>query len=107
MWAMFTHLAAFAGYIGIPFGNIVGPLVIWLVKKETMPMVDTHGKESLNFQISVSIYAIPCILLAFVCVGFFLLAGLGIFAIVMIIMAAIKANRGQFHRYPLTIRFIK
>jgi len=106
-WAMFAHLAAFAGYIGVPFGNIIGPLIIWQVKKDTMPMVAAHGKESLNFQISVTIYAIPCIVLTFFCIGFFLLAALGIFAVIVVIMAAIKANNGEPCRYPLSIRFIK
>ena len=57
MWGMFCHLSALAGYIGIPFGNIIGPLIIWMVKKEQFKFVDDQGKESLNFQITITIAA--------------------------------------------------
>ena len=101
------HLAAFAGVVGIPAANILGPLIVWLVKKDQMPLVDEHGKESLNFQISMTIYSLVCIPLVFIVIGIFLLIGLAIFAIIMIIRAALKANSGESWRYPLTIRFIK
>ena len=55
---MLCHLSAFAGFTGIPFGTILGLLVIWLLKREESPFIDTHGKEALNFQISVIIYGI-------------------------------------------------
>ena len=105
-WAMLAHLAALAGYV-IPMGNIVGPLIVWLMKKDEMPVVDAHGKESLNFQITVTIAAMICIPLMFVCVGMILLPAVGVFALVMIIISSIKANKGESVRYPLTIRFIK
>src|SRR6476469_8907749 len=72
MWGMFCHLAALAGYIGIPFGNVIGPLVIWLIKKEDYPFVDDQGKESLNFQITILIAAFVAFLSAFVAIGFVL-----------------------------------
>ncbi len=103
---MLCHLSALAGYI-IPFGNLIGPLIVWQIKKNQIPQVNEHGKESLNFQISVTIYAIDSGLLCFICVGFFLLAAVGIFALVMIIIESIKANQGEPVRYPLTFRFIK
>ena len=56
MWAGFCHLAALAGYVVPMVGNIVGPLVVWLMKKEEYPLVDDQGKESINFQISILIY---------------------------------------------------
>ncbi len=105
-WAMFCHLAALSGYI-IPLGNILGPLVVWLMKKETMPLVDDQGKESLNFQITVMIAVIVCIPLCFVCVGFFLLAAVGIGALVLTILAALQANKGVAYRYPFTLRLVK
>ena len=105
-YGMLAHLLAFSGFI-IPFGNIIGPLVIWLMKKDESPFVDHHGKESLNFQISLIIYLVISIILCFVLIGFLLLAALGIFELVMIIMAAVKANNGEEFTYPLSIRFIR
>ena len=107
-WGMFCHLSAFAGFIGIPFGNIIGPLIIWLVKRDEIPFVDQEGKESLNFQISITIYALVAGALVFVFVGIFLLLAIMIVNIVCVVKAAIKANTGEGHYiYPLTIRFIK
>jgi len=105
-WAMLCHLGALAGYI-IPFGHIIAPLVIWLIKKDESPLVDDQGKESLNFQISLTIYAIVAGLLTLVVIGFILLIALGIFDLIFVIIAAIKANSGEKYRYPLCIRFIK
>jgi uncharacterized protein len=106
-WAMFCHLAALSGFV-IPFGNIIGPLVIWLMKKDTMPLVDQHGKESLNFQITVLIAFGVCILLAFVLIGFALMFVVGIGALVLTIMATIKVSNGEFdYKYPFAIRLIK
>ncbi len=106
MWGMLCHLIAFSGYI-IPFGSILGPLIIWLVKKDEMPFVDDQGKESLNFQLTMFIAAIVSIILMFVLVGFLLLAFIIIYQIVMVIIASMKANSGVQYRYPYTIRFIK
>lgn len=105
-FGMLCHLIAFAGFV-IPLGNIIGPLVIWLLKKDEFEFVDDQGKESLNFQISIIIYAIISAILIVVIVGIFLLIALGIFAIVMIIIASVRANEGIRFRYPLNIRFLK
>jgi uncharacterized Tic20 family protein len=105
-WAMLCHIGAFAGYI-IPFGHIIAPLVIWLIKKDESPFVDDQGKESLNFQISVSLYAIIAALLTLVVIGAVLLIALVIFDVVMVIIAAVRANSGERYRYPLCLRFIK
>src|SRR4030095_4613838 len=105
-WGMLAHLSALAGYV-IPFGNIVGPLVIWLLKKDQSSFVDDQGKEALNFQISLNIYFIISGILILLLVGIPLLIVLPIFGLIMIIIAAIKANEGVPYRYPLTIRLIK
>ncbi len=105
MWAMFCHLSALIGFI-IPFGNIIAPLVLWTLKKEEYPLVNDQGKESLNFQISMTIYVIASIILIFLVIGIVLLILLGIFSLIVIIIAAIKANEGEKYRYPLTIRFL-
>ncbi len=106
MWAMFCHLAALAGVI-IPFGNIIGPLVIWLIKKDEYPLVNDQGKEAVNFQITMTIFMIVSAILILILIGIVLLIGLGVFAVVMTIVAMVKANEGVAYRYPLNIRFIK
>ncbi len=103
-WAMFAHLSALVGFI-VPFGNLIGPLIIWQVKKE-LPFVDDQGKEALNFQITVTIAAVICFILMFVLIGLLLLPILGIVVLVLIIIAAIRANSGESYRYPLTWRII-
>lgn len=106
MWGMFCHLSAFSGYL-IPFGSVLGPLIIWLIKKDEMTFVDDQGKESLNFQLTMLIAVIVSAILMLVFIGFLLLGVLIIFQIIVIIMASIKANEGVRYRYPYTIRFIK
>jgi uncharacterized Tic20 family protein len=104
--AMLTHITALAGFI-IPFGNIVGPLVVWLIKKDSSPFVDDQGKESLNFQITVTILAIVSTILIIVIIGIFMLMLLGLVSLILIIVATIKANNGERYRYPFSIRLIK
>ncbi|MHB9094187.1 MAG: DUF4870 domain-containing protein [Eubacteriales bacterium] len=105
-WGMLCHLSIFAGHF-IPFGNIIAPLVIWQVKKEESAFVAHHGKESLNFQISLMIYFIVAFILVFAIIGFPLFIALWVFSLIIVIIAGLKANEGQYYRYPLTIRFIK
>lgn len=104
-FTMLCHLTAFAGFF-VPLGNIWGPLIMWLVKREESPEVDAHGKESLNFEISITIYMLVSAILVLVLVGILLLIGLAIFWFVVVIVASVRANSGEFYRYPLTIRFI-
>jgi uncharacterized Tic20 family protein len=106
-WAMGCHLAALAGFV-IPFGNIIGPLVVWLIKRAEMPLVDQHGKESLNFQITVTIGVLICVPLMFVLIGIPLMFIIGIGALILTIMAAVKVSNGVLdYRYPMTIRLLK
>jgi hypothetical protein len=106
-WGTICHLAALAAFIGIPFGNILGPLVIWLIKRNDYPFVDQQGKSALNFQISVTIYAILPFILVFVIIGIPLLIAIGVADLILVILAAVKAGDGQTFKYPLTIKFIK
>lgn len=107
VWAMACHLLALSGYIGIPLGHIIGPLIVWLIKREDHPYIDQQGKEALNFQISMTIYGIVAGILMVVLIGFVLLAGLVVLNLVLIIVASVKVNQGEDFRYPLTIRFLK
>lgn len=105
-WAMAAHLSTFIGYL-IPFGNILAPLIIWLSKKEESGLIEDQAKESLNFQLSITIYVIVSVILILLILGIFLLVGLAIFDLVIVIVAAIRAYSGEPYRYPLCIRFIK
>jgi len=106
-WGTACHLAAFAGFI-IPIGGgLLGPLVVYLVKRDEYPFVEDQGKESLNFQITMMIaYAIGAVLMV-IGIGFLLLVFVSIYEIVMIIIAAVQASSGVWYRYPINIRLIK
>ena len=105
-WAMFCHLSALAGLL-FPFGSVIGPLIVWLVKKEEMPLVAEHGRKSLNFQLTMMIAYIVCFMLMFVVVGVILLPLVGLFSLIMVVISAIKANHGKEVKYPMAIEFIK
>lgn len=106
LFGMLCHLLALTGFV-VPFGSIIGPLVMWLIKREEFPFVDDQGKEALNFAISMLIYAIVAGILTIVIIGIPLLIAIFVFWLVMVIIAAMKANSGIAYRYPLTIRLIK
>ena len=117
-WAMFAHLSALlgamvtAGWAG-SVGCFLGPLVIWMIKKDTMPFVDDQAKEALNFNITVAIVFFVLFLLTLFTLGIgILLTGplfviVGIAWLVLTVIAAIKANQGERYRYPLTLRLVK
>ena len=105
-WGMLCHLSVLIGFV-IPTATIIAPLVVWLIKKDEMPFVDDQGKESLNFQITMFIGFIISFILAFVFIGLFLMLALAIFDLIMVIVAAMKANEGVRYRYPYNLRFIK
>lgn len=106
-FAMLCHIITFSGYILPIIGNIVGPMVIWMMKRDEYPLVDDQGKEVLNFQLSILIYGIIGVILVFLVIGIFVLIALGIFVLIMTIIGAIKANEGVKYRYPLNLRLIK
>lgn len=103
---MLCHLTALAKYL-FPFGNLIGPLVVWMLKRQEMPFVESEGKESLNFQISMTIYAILAAISILLLVGIILLPAVLIFDLVFIIIASLEAANGKSYRYPLCIRFIR
>jgi uncharacterized Tic20 family protein len=113
MWAMFGHLSALTGLLTGGIGYIVGPLIIWQVKKDTMPFAASEAKEALNFNISWLLWALILGAVTFVLMLFFIgvlllpvLVGLGIAWVVFSIIGGLKASEGKPYRYPLTIRFI-
>ena len=103
---MLCHLSSLSQFVGVPFGSILGPLVVWLIKKDEFQLVDDQGREALNFNISIAIYAIVSAILLLVVIGIVLLPAVLIFHLVMTIIASIRAHAGEAYRYPLTIRFL-
>lgn len=103
--SMLCHLSALAGLI-IPFGFLLGPLVVWLIKKDQYTEVDRQGKDALNFQISMIIYMLISGILVLLVIGFVLLILLGIFNLVVVILAAVKSNNGERFEYPLSLKII-
>ncbi len=109
---MLCHLSVLSGCV-IPFGNIIGPLLVWQIKKAELPSVEEHGKAALNFQLTVLIFLIPAViatvLLSFVCIGFVLIpvdVAIGLCGLIFPIVAGIKANNGEAYRYPWSLTLV-
>lgn len=105
-WGMLCHLIALLA-MPLGFGHILGPLIVWLLKREMHPFIDDQGKESLNFQISMSIYTLVAALTLCIVIGIVLLPAIVVLNVVFVIIASIKASSGEAYRYPLTIRLVK
>jgi uncharacterized Tic20 family protein len=105
-WSMLCHLTGLAGYF-FPFGGIIGPLICWLSRKDESAWIDIHGKNSLNFQLSILLYVAFAIPLCFILVGIPIIAALGMLKVVCTIIAGVKAQKGEIFRYPLVIPFIQ
>jgi uncharacterized Tic20 family protein len=102
-WGTIAHLAAFAGFFAPFAGNAIGPLVVWLIKREQSAFVEAHAKEALNFNITVLIGY--CVIVVFI--GFLLMGALFFYWLAMTIVAAIKAGEGVSYRYPFALRLVK
>ena len=103
---MFAHIGTFSSMF-VPLGNFIIPIIIWQLKKHESNFVVEQAKESLNFQITLVIYALLSILLCFIFIGFFLIFALVIFGLIMVIIGGIKANDGDDFRYPMTLRLVR
>ena len=106
-WLILCHASSLLGLFFHFLGHICGPLIVWLVKRAESPEIDAHGKESLNFQLSMLIYDVVAFILCFVLIGIPILILLWLLNTIFVIIASIKASEGELYRYPLTIRFIK
>jgi uncharacterized Tic20 family protein len=106
-WTVLCHASALVGFFVPWAGHILGPLIVWLAKRGDSPEIDAHGKESLNFQISMLIYSLIAGVLCLVLIGFVLLGILHILNLVLVIIASIQASEGKLYRYPISIRLIK
>jgi uncharacterized protein len=106
-WCVLCHASALLGLFFHFLGHILGPLAVWLIKRGDSPEIDAHGKESLNFQISMLIYDAIAVILCVILIGIPILIALWVANTVLVIIASVKAGQGEFFRYPLTIRLIK
>jgi uncharacterized protein len=105
-WSMLCHLSAFAGFF-FPFGGIIGPLICWLTRKDESDWVNINGRNALNFQLSILLYMVLAIPLCFIIIGIPIIAALSVLKVVCIIIASVKAPKGELFRYPLSIPFIQ
>lgn len=106
LWTMFCHLSALFGYV-FPFGHIIAPLAIWAAKRNQVTGVDKAGRESLNFQLTITLFTLVAVLLSVVFVGLVLLFVIVVFHFSMTLHASLRAQRGLDFTYPLNIRIIK
>lgn len=104
-WGMLTHLLALSIFIGIPFGNVIGPLIVYLIKKDEYEFVAEQGREVLNFQITWSLILIVSAILIVVGIGLVMLIAFGIAWLVLVILGAVSASNGTPYKYPFTIEF--
>lgn len=107
MWAMLCHLSALLGYFFPVVGNILGPLLVWMAKRDQAELIDQQGKEALNFQITVSIAVIIAFMLILVVIGYLLLPLIAAANVILVIIAAVSAYKGEAFRYPFCLRFVK
>jgi uncharacterized protein len=105
-WCVLCHASALLGLFFHFLCHILGPLIVWLLKRGDSPEIDAYGKESLNFQISMLIYDAIAAILCVVLIGIPILIGLWVLNTVLVIIASVKAGQGEFYRYPFTIRLI-
>lgn len=105
-WAMLCHLSAFAGFF-FPFGGILGPLICWLSRRDESDWVNINGRNSLNFMLSILLYIVLVIPLCFIIIGIPIIMFLVTLKVICIIIASVKAAKGELFRYPLLIPFIQ
>jgi uncharacterized Tic20 family protein len=105
-WAMLCHLSSFAGFF-FPFGGIIGPLICWLTRRDESLWVNLNGKASLNFQLSMLLYIVLAIPLCIILIGIPIVILLMFLKIICVIIASVKAPKGELFRYPLAIPFIQ
>jgi len=106
-WAMACHLAGLVDFANVFFGlGVLIPLAIWLVRRESDPFVDQHGKEAVNFQINVLLWTLVFAALSCCLIGIPFLFALPVVETVLVILAAIEAAGGRPFRYPLTVRLV-
>jgi uncharacterized Tic20 family protein len=98
--ALIMHVLSLVGF------SLIGPLIVWLIKKDESAFINIQGRELLNFQLSILLYAVICIPLCFILIGIPMLFVVGIASLILTIIGLIRATEGKIYRYPLTIRML-
>jgi uncharacterized protein len=106
-WGMLAHLSALVGLLFPLVGNILGPLLVWLTRRDSSAFIAAHAKEALNFNITVTLAGVVCLFLALIFIGLLLGTALFIAWLVMTLVAAIRASEGVLYHYPLSLRLVK
>lgn len=104
-WTVGCHLSALLGYV-LPFGHLIGPSAIWLLKRRALPGLERTGRDVLNFQLSATLYVLAGLFLSFFLIGVVVLFAVVVFHFAVVLHASLRAQRGEPVKYPLTMRFI-
>lgn len=104
-WAMWAHASALGGFI-FPFGNVIGPWLVWRYKGEEFPEIVPHAKAALNFQITLALYVLVSIVLLLVWIGVFLLIAIAVYQLLSILLATLEAHDLDVYKYPLGRKFV-
>jgi uncharacterized protein len=105
-WGSLAHLSALSGML-IPFGSLLGPLILWRTRGQRTPFVRDQALEALNFNISVALAMLACLALVWIFIGILMMIVLVVYWIIMTVVATIQAGEGHAYRYPLTLRLVK
>lgn len=105
LWATFSHLSGLLGWV-FPLGNLIAPAALLWWHKDQSRFVSDQAKEALNFQLTLTLAVMASVMLMYVLIGFLLMGLVIFYGFVMLVIAAVKANKGTYYRYPLTFRFI-
>ncbi len=104
-WAILVHASAFAGFF-VPFGNILAPLVVWLIKREESEFVDANGKQALNFQMTWTVIIVFALFSLLVGVGLFLVPIVALAWVILVVLATVRASENEVYDYPLTVDLV-
>lgn len=104
-WGILVHATAFVGFV-FPFGNILAPLIVWVIKKEDSQFVDENGRQAVNFQITWTIFLVIAAASILVLIGLVLLPIVGLAWLILVVLATINASNEEVYEYPLTFEFI-
>lgn len=104
-WAVLVHASALAGFV-VPFGNILGPVLVWAIKRDESQFVDENGKEAVNFQITWTFLLVAAALTVLVGIGLLLLPLVALAWLVLVVVAVLRASEDQVYDYPLTLDLV-
>ena len=104
-WGVLVHISALSG-LAVPFGNVLAPLLLWLIKKDESEFVDANGKEAINFQLTWTLLLLGASLTILVGVGLLVVPVIAVAWLVLVVLATIRASEKEVYDYPLTIDFV-